>query len=495
MKPARRRTAGGVAIAGIVLWLAPLSLARADDPKWLRGPTEAPSAEARLSLDRAMALARAAAQQTQLAEQNLRLAGVEQRRAWAAILPRLSLGMQVRQDGQIDRIFEQRVLRTIHTEPELLGEFSPFVDTPIVSSYDPDVWARLDLRQTLFDGGRSWVNVARASDLEDIRKLSRRWIDLSLRRTVAHRFYGLLRAEAFEAQVRDRIEVTRAQYERRQKSGTLRPRDLAAAQRNIAQDRVLLARRVYSVSQARRSLNLAMGQEADRHFVLAVPRAVRTASVASAAVGGPLSVSSLTEAALSGRPDLRQRLLDLRRRERLIQYHYGYLWPDLTAGASYIRRSRRPDRVFSDPTQNFDVAADVTLRWNLFDGGRRYADLEAARIEVKKAKIQIAEHRRQIRGQVQNAVEYLELQKRVLGLAQQALQAADETVRLTRKRDRNGGATVLEVRDAELRFSDAYLAAYSARIDVEIARVNLAWALGRDDLKLASSRGAARASG
>ena len=147
--------------------------------------------------------------------------------------------------------------------------------------------------------------------------------------------------------------------------------------------------------------------------------------------------------------------------------------------AGYSRASRRPDRVFADPTSNYYASFGLLLSWTVFAGGAIEANVSEAALEMKKAEAAYAETLRIVKSEVLDRAERLvvltESHRNGVAAARAARRARD----LVAARSE---ASALELRDAEILESQAVLSAIEGRIDVEVGRAELARAVGVDAL-------------
>ncbi|MEQ8981170.1 MAG: TolC family protein, partial [Deltaproteobacteria bacterium] len=130
--------------------------------------------------------------------------------------------------------------------------------------------------------------------------------------------------------------------------------------------------------------------------------------------------------------------------------------------------------------RNFYAGFDVTVRWNLYRGGIDEQLIQEAELNVVKARADYAEVERQVMSEVEDRVENLELQLQIYALALDSLRPATVAVESVRGRYKDGKATLITLRDAELKYTAAQVSAINARLDVEIARELLRRAIGAD---------------
>jgi outer membrane protein TolC len=121
----------------------------------------------------------------------------------------------------------------------------------------------------------------------------------------------------------------------------------------------------------------------------------------------------------------------------------------------------------------------VALSFDFYDGGRRRANVRAARAALER----VAEEDRRALLAVAQDVEttYLRLEeaRARLDVAEEAVGASEESLELVEKQYRGGTATVTRFLEAEAQRTQARTSRIRAALDVERARIGAARALGR----------------
>lgn len=112
------------------------------------------------------------------------------------------------------------------------------------------------------------------------------------------------------------------------------------------------------------------------------------------------------------------------------------------------------------------VAASVVADLNLFDGRQRQSAIAQARVERRKAELQLAEGRQQLELQLQQAVEEFAAAQAAVAAAGERRAAARESFALVAAREREGLAN-------QLTFLDARNELTSAELNFEIVRQRL----------------------
>jgi outer membrane protein TolC len=130
---------------------------------------------------------------------------------------------------------------------------------------------------------------------------------------------------------------------------------------------------------------------------------------------------------------------------------------------------------------NTDWNVGLGLSWTLLDGGLREAQL-------REASARIVENQQTVRGtelrvldETRRARFELETAEATLVKANEQVAYARETAKLAKENFAAGGATYLEVSDANGARSSAELSSVSEALNLRLARISLARALGRFD--------------
>lgn len=436
----------------------------------LAGQAEESGALPLLSLEEAIAAAMANAQDIVRAKEDLLLADVDRMRAVAGVLPQINFSSSATEQFFGDYFIESRA-----------GYFGPFSDLQETYSH-PNFNYALSARQLIYDGGRWWTLLARSGDVRAFREAAIGAVGANVRLLVVRRFYDLAKAtrgvETFSVQVRTDEEQLKRAMENLG-SGKGRPNDVAAAERNLSADRVTLARRQFTESTRARFLNLGIGREPETLFRLVIPKEVETTTTSLRPIAVPRT-EILIEEAKRSRPEIVGSLanLEILRKNVIIRRADDY--PVLGLNAYYSHSSRRPDRVFGDPTSNYYAFFGLDIRWNLFAGGATRASVQEGEIEVRKAEVLHQDLLRQIKSEVLEKMEQLRLLAQVFELNRGGARSAEEALKQVTNAYRENRATLFELSDAQFRLITARDAIYEARFDLEVAIEELRRAVGAE---------------
>jgi outer membrane protein TolC len=156
----------------------------------------------------------------------------------------------------------------------------------------------------------------------------------------------------------------------------------------------------------------------------------------------------------------------------------GGYWPTLAAQANYIRQGPDFATVFSDPSRQNTINFGLHLSWNIFSGFATSAAVKTAFYNRSTAELNLQQATYEVEGDVRRYLRALEAQVDATGVAVANLKSAQDNLNLAQERFKAGAGSTLEVRDAQLKLTQAELTAISNRITVETARANLERVMG-----------------
>lgn len=420
------------------------------------------------------------------AEADLLLVDVDKARALAQILPSVGVSMTAGESILGAPFIEARAScyrqsgSQACVSPVAGGEYTlsygPYYDAQTNQISAPTFTLGLSVRQLIFDGGRWWALLERNGDIRQQQEWSLRTIRDNARLNALRNFYGLLKAREGVKATEVQVRLSRAQLER---ARTANAEEVATAERNLASDELNLAQRAYTASAFERSLNLAMGASPENALDIVIPPEVATATATVPAIRIPTSAEVLS-LALDYRPELLLSRASKRIVEQNVRIRRADQWPVLALVGGYSRISRKPERLFGDPSENFYANFGLNLSWNAFTGGAVSANVEEGEIELGKATANYEDLERSVKSEVLDRLQRLQILLSVHRLGLLAAGSAARARSLVDARAREGGATSLELRDAEIRYTQAMLQAIEGRIDIEVGRAELVRAVGTE---------------
>jgi outer membrane protein len=343
------------------------------------------------------------------------------------------------------------------------------------TTYDSIFSSTLRLTQLVFDGGKWWNNLA-ASDLGF--QASQAQVDeqrLQITYLVEQRFYELVRAQRqlvvlgdAATRSRDQADYTQRLFE----GGRATQADVYAARANRDNDEVLRLGQERAVELARSDLSLAIGLDPGTPLTVSEPPNMM------AEPSQPPALPDAVQRALGNRPSLKAFTLTASQNRKLASVARGNYWPTVGVFGQWGRTTSDIDLYVEAPGRNSQASAGVQLSWNLFNGLSDQANVRKAELQVALAENDLASGRRGVASDVEKAVAQLAAARAQARVAQQAEQTAKEGLRLARTRQEVGVGTQLEVRDAELKLTQAQLSVVGSLVDGREAEAALRRAQG-----------------
>ena len=343
------------------------------------------------------------------------------------------------------------------------------------TSYDPLYSSSVKLTQLVFDGGAWWNNLA-ASDLG--LQASQAQVDeqrLQITYLVEQRFYEMVRAQRqlvvlgdAATRSRDQANYTQRLFE----GGRATQADVYAARANRDNDEVQRLGQERAVELARSDLSAAIGLDPGTPLTVAEPRNM----MAEPSQAPP--VPDAIDRALGNRPSLKAFALTASQNRKLASAAKGAYWPTVSVFGQWGRSTSDIDLYVEAPGRNSQASAGVQLTWNVFNGLKDQANARKAEVQVALAENDLANGRRGVATDVEKAVAQLSAARAQARVAQQAEQTAKEGLRLARTRQEVGVGTQLEVRDAELKLTQAQLNVVGSLVDGREAEAALRRAQG-----------------
>ena len=183
-------------------------------------------------------------------------------------------------------------------------------------------------------------------------------------------------------------------------------------------------------------------------------------------------LENLTQQALAGRPELAQ----LSAKSDAIQSQAGSVrrayYPQLfvEGGVSYIENEFLEDETFSH--------VSVLAEWSFFDAGRKRQKANQLQHSAQAVSSRRQEVESLIALEVKKAWLDLDSTRERVRVNRDALESADENLRVSRNRYRNGAGTNTEVLDAQRLRTQTYSAYYTSLYDATLAHMSLLRATG-----------------
>lgn len=419
--------------------------------------TAAAQTPLKLSMKQAvdLALSPDGSAKVQLAGESVRQAQMRSAESRAALLP--DLESYVTDRNQTVNLAAQGLSFSIPIPgfafPTMIGPFTTFD-------------ARVTATQTVFDfssirkfqAARTGVRAAQA-DSDNARD--------QVSAQVASLYMMALAEQAHVEAAQANVELAAATAklaEDRKQAGTGIPIEVTRSQVELANERQRLLVAQNDLRAARLQLLRAVGLKLDTDFELADKLGYQPVA--------EMALPDAVEKALAARPDWRAQ----KTREENARLSYSGVkferLPSLSGFADYGAIGTAMDA--ASPTRTYGVQ----LRVPIFDGGRRDARRAESSSQLRQAQIETRDLRQQLELDIRLAFDSLHSAEDELKVATDGLDQSELEVAQAQRRYAAGVANSLEPVDAQTRLARARDNRIAALLAYNIARINLAQAMG-----------------
>src|SRR3989441_4679014 len=324
--------------------------------------------------------------------------------------------------------------------------------------------ARVSLSQILFDFGKNFASTEAARKLADVAledtELQRQLVTQTVKESYTNINFAVRLIQVSQQAV-ERAELNLRSARGFFEVGTRPKSDVARAEVDVANAKVVLIRARNAERLARVALATAMGLPATTPLQIQDNLLYQPVT---------LDRARLAEDALRQRPEYRQARLNAEAHDARLRRSFRDFFPHITGRGFYGAQRADMNEIWE---------LNLSLNWTLYDGGNRIAryrearaNLDAAVARVKASELDIS---REVEQSINNVIEADER----IQAAQVAVVSAQENFRLAQGRFDAGVGTILELTDAQLALTQAQNTEAQALADYRIALARLDRAVGR----------------
>ena len=324
--------------------------------------------------------------------------------------------------------------------------------------------AGLGASYTIYDAGVRAAQIRQAEAQAESARQALAATQASVAVSTATAYMNVVTAEAVVTVREQALEQARTQLNAAEagvRAGTVPQSDVVRAQSQVATAEFNLIDARGTVETQRSALLVLLNRSAGSTIPVTQPGAVPATDV---------SAAQAADAALR-RPEVKQAEADVRAAEAGLQATAAQGGVSVSVDAGYSVGIASTSNGGSWST---GVSASVPL----FDGGRRAAEVEAARASVESANVQLAQTRLQMQHQAQQALTQFRTSIARATAAEKAAEAAREAFRAAQGRYTAGVGTVVEVETARTELVSAEVTFRQAQSDQWTTLVGLRRALG-----------------
>ncbi len=132
----------------------------------------------------------------------------------------------------------------------------------------------------------------------------------------------------------------------------------------------------------------------------------------------------------------------------------------------------------SDFSNNFNVYANATLSYNLFDAGRRKRNIENAKIEEEIAQFNIDDLKRSLSNELKITLQNYNNQLELLRLTDKLINNASENLKISAERFKSGQISSFDYRAVQVAYMNAVQARLNALFNLKTTEIGLIRLIG-----------------
>jgi outer membrane protein TolC len=336
---------------------------------------------------------------------------------------------------------------------------------------DRSIDARIELRQSIFDGLASWHQVRRMAMLQKKASMDARDLYLKVASQVRQLYDAVLLRQSIvtarRGAVRDLGHLAEV-AQRRYGAGEVSEYESLRAQSTLRSAEADLA-------QAESEWARMEEQFCRMLYVDKPPGGLRLAGSVTPVEFNQTFDSALSEAKMS-RFDLRSAELQLDAARMAQRVAVGSLLPHVEAFVGYDYRSS-----YFDFNRRLDGwTAGVVGRWDIFDGGQTAGSIRVQRADRRVAEIRLAETQRLIGSQLRELFAALNQSRTVMAAQATARDLAERAQREAQRTYEAGRLSIAEVLNANIAFRQAELSYLGAVFNYNTTVYQLDYATGSE---------------
>ena len=402
-----------------------------------------------------------------VAEAEASAARVDQARG--AFLPRLDyVESATRSDNPVfvfGSLLNQRKFTEEHFDVDRLNHPSP------LNLFQ----SRFTLRQTIFAGGRNYLELQSRKLGREQALEGQREAEMQVIFQVVQSYYGIQIAERHLQVVQDAVAVAEEDLRRSRamrEAGMATDADVLSLQVHVAdlQQKEIEARNLVSIQRA--ELNEVLGEPLDEELVLITPLADKEVRFEHEPEE-PEELEKLEKVAVESHPALRRSELAFEAADLARRLARSSFLPSVDLDAGW-----ESDRAGFTGDGGTNWLLGVSLRFNLFNGLRDRAAVQEAAAKLRKARAEKTQAESRVRLELRRAYLELAAARRRRDVALRTAEQARESHRITRSRHEAGLASVTDLLRSHNVLLTTEVRQLSAAFEVRLAAAAVELAAG-----------------
>jgi TolC family type I secretion outer membrane protein len=332
--------------------------------------------------------------------------------------------------------------------------------------------AAMTVYQTLFRGGYNFFNYKMNHNLKKSAEYNFDDTRQGVIYQVKERYYNLLKAEKLLGVQEETLRSSEESFKRAQvlyEVGKASKSDMLKAKVQVETDRLALIEAQNSLSIARASLNYILGFNVDHDI-----RLVDNLEVPEVEV----SYEDALENALSQHPALLRGRYDVKAMKAGIGVAVSRFLPSVTAYFQYSWNHQDFNKISNLFDKDYSYYMGVQLSLPIFQGFSRIASTSQAKLDYRSSQEALDQIKLQVGLEVKQAYFEQQQAKRAIAVARDAVEAAEEDLRLNKEKYGLGAGTMLDLINAQVSATTAKSDHIQALYDYKYAIARLQKAMG-----------------
>ncbi|MEJ2637605.1 MAG: TolC family protein [Calditrichia bacterium] len=332
--------------------------------------------------------------------------------------------------------------------------------------------ADVQVRQNIFDGGRWYLNIKKSQ----LDKQSSDYSYLSAKQTaivtIRQLYLDLLKQEKLLEVDSQAVERSKEQLDRVRSMyevGSVAQIDVYRSEVNLGNDQITYLNQQNIEKEARRSLNIAMGNQPD------APLQIDANIKFEKEVG---ELDQMVQEALNNNPQLKAQQFSAYSAKYGVRVAQSAFLPNLSGYFYYTRRVPKFKGLYNQLDREYSWYIGLSLSWNLFNGMSDYLGVQKAVLNRRYSNEQYQYSRLNLKSKVTTLYNNLNALNKIISINQTNLESAKEDYRLAQERYRLGSGTLLDLRDAQVKLATAEQILVTAEFNSYITFAELQQTLG-----------------
>jgi outer membrane protein len=375
--------------------------------------------------------------------------------AFSNFLPKVSTEM-----GYTHSVAGPRTTYRIDTRTGLLVPATSMEETSWSSS------AGASVNETIFNGGYNFFNLKQSRALKSSMEYNFNDTKQQTIYVVKERYYNLLAAEKLLGVAEETLKSSEESFKRAEmlfEVGKVPKSDVLKAKVQLETDRLGVIEAQNALVVARASLNYVLGFDVNNTI-----KVVDNLDVPEIEI----NYEDVIENAFARHPAIKKQEFDLKASKAGIGMAISQYLPSLSVYYAYSWSHKNFNEISHIFDRDYSWYMGATLSLPIFQGFSRYAYCGKARLAYMSNQEALAQAKREVALEVQQAYFEVQQSKKKIAVTNDAVEAAEEDLRLNKEKYNLGAGTMLDLIDAQVSYT-------SARSDHIQALYNYKYAIAR----------------